>query len=58
MVLRFAARILWGTSKFTVKHVVIPLAYTAIMAAAISAVADKIRKSSPNSVEPVIRPER
>lgn len=57
MVLRLAAKVLWGTSKFTVKHVVIPLAYTAMWAAIISAAADKIREKNPDHVEPMIRPE-
>lgn len=48
-------KLAWGTTKFTVKHVVIPLAYTAVMAAIISAAADKIREATPQ-VEPVIEP--
>lgn len=62
MVLRLVGRLAWGTSKFAVKHVVIPLAYTAVMAAAISAAADKIREKSAEidaaeGTEPTIRPE-
>jgi hypothetical protein len=56
MVLRLASKLLWGTTKFTVKYVVVPLAYTAVMAALISTAADKIREKTDN-IQPVIRPE-
>ncbi len=55
MVLRLAAKLAWGTTKFTVKYVVVPLAYTAVMATVISAAADKIREHTPE-VEPAIKP--
>lgn len=62
MVLRFVGRLAWGTSKFALKHVVIPLVYTAAMAAAISAAAEKIREKTAEieaaeGTEPTIRPE-
>lgn len=58
---KFAAKVTWKTGKFTVKHVVIPLAYTAAWAAAISWAADKMREGQPAAngrVEPVIKPQR
>lgn len=55
--LKFATKTAWKTSKFAVKHVIVPLAYTAAWAAAISWAADKIREDKP-TIEPVITPER
>ncbi len=58
---KFALKTTYKTTKFTVKHVVVPLAYTAAWAAAISWAADKVREGTPTAngtVEPVIRPER
>ncbi len=58
---KFAFKTTWKTGKFAVKHVVVPLAYTAAWAAAISWAADKIREDQPaanGKVEPVIKPER
>ncbi len=58
---KFAVKTTWKTGKFAVKHVVIPIAYTAAWAAAISWAADKIREDKPHAngrVEPVIKPQR
>lgn len=58
---KFAVKTTWKTSKFAVRRVVIPLAYTAAMAAAISWAADKIREGTPEAngkVDAVIRPQR
>ncbi len=56
MVVRLAAKLAIGTTKFTIRHVIVPLAYAAILGAAISAAAEKIREATPKA-EAVIQPE-
>jgi hypothetical protein len=60
-ILKLASKATWKTGKFAVKRVVLPLAYTAAWAAAISWAADKLREDTPRAhgkVDPVIKPER
>ncbi len=60
MLFRLLGRLLWGTTKITVKYVVIPVAYTAALAATANYLADKVREDTPDAngrVDPVIRPE-
>lgn len=60
MLFRLLSRLVWGTTKFTVKHVVVPVVYTAALAAAATYIADKLREDTPDldgHVDPVIRPE-
>lgn len=59
--LMFTTKLTWKTGKFAVKHVVIPLAYTAAWAAVITYAADKIREGTPaanGKVDTVIKAQR
>jgi hypothetical protein len=47
MLLRLLGRLVWGTTKFTVKHVVVPIAISVAAAAAIAAVSERIRDGTP-----------
>lgn len=59
MVLRFAAKVLWGTSKIMVKHIVIPIAITAATAVVLDELTKKVRADkAPNGRINVIRPGR
>lgn len=57
MLFRLLGRLVWGTTKFAVKHVVIPIAISAAAAAAVTALADRIREGTlpPNGhVSPIV----
>lgn len=57
---RFATKLAWKTTKFTVKHVVVPIAISAMAAVVINDLAERIREGSPEPsghVDAVIRPE-
>ncbi len=57
---RFAAKVAWKTSKFTVKHVVVPIALSAATAVVLNEVAERIRAGAPEPnghVDAVIKPE-
>lgn len=59
--LMFTTKLTWKTGKFAVKHVVVPLAYTAAWAAVLSYAADKLREGKPvanGKVGAVIKPQR
>lgn len=62
MIARLAGKALWGTTKATVKYVVVPIAYTAALAYMMEKAADQIREHTPDPnghsgpVEPHIRP--
>jgi hypothetical protein len=61
MLLRLFAKLLWGTTKLTVKYVIVPIAISAAVAAAAGALAERVRDATPHTdgrVDPVIRPER
>lgn len=47
MIIRLLVRAVWGTTKFTVKHVVVPIAMSAAVAAAATALAEKLREDAP-----------
>ncbi|MGB1698030.1 MAG: hypothetical protein ACPHK8_06490 [Thermoplasmatota archaeon] len=57
--LRFIGTVLLGTAKFGIRHVLVPIAISAATAAVATALAEKIRESTPEAPghEPVITPE-
>lgn len=60
MIVRFLFKAVWFTTKFAVKHVVIPVAISVATAAVLGELADRMRQANaqPNGrLEPVIRPE-
>ncbi len=58
MIARLVGKVLFGATKFTVKYVVIPIAYTAALAYAMDRATERIRDSTKelDEVEPEIRP--
>lgn len=52
--LRFIGVVAIGTAKFGIKHILVPIAISAVTAAVATALADKIREQTPT---PVIVPE-
>lgn len=59
MLLRLLGKLLWGTTKLSLKYVVVPLAISAAVGAAAGALAESIRDGSPEPngrVEPTIKP--
>lgn len=68
MLARLTGKLLWGTAKFTVKHVVVPIAITAATAIVLDEISKRLREgghggkagnaASKKGPEPVIRPER
>ena len=57
---RFATKVAWKTSKFAVKHVVVPIAISAATAVVLNELAERIRAGAPapnGKVDAVIRPE-
>ena len=41
-------RIIWGLGKFTVKHVLVPIAITAVTAVVLQKLADRVAPKEPN----------
>jgi hypothetical protein len=52
--LRLAGRVAFGTAKFGVKHILIPIVISAATAAVATALSEKIREQTP---KPLIVPE-
>ena len=46
MLVRLAGKLLWGTTKFTVKHIVVPIVTTMIIAAVATELADRMRANT------------
>ncbi len=59
MIIGFLFKAAWFTSKFAIKHVVIPVAISVATAAVLGELADRMREANhPNGqVSPVIKPE-
>lgn len=58
--IRFTTKLAYKTSKFAVKHVVIPIAISAATAVVLNELAERIRAGAPEPnghVDAVIRPE-
>lgn len=61
MLVRLAFKTAWTAGKLTVKYVVIPVAYTAALAAVASYAAERIREGTPDpngKVDTVIKAKR
>ncbi len=56
MIARLAGKAVFGATKFAVKYVVIPIAYTAALAYLMDQATERIRENTPDDVEAPIRP--
>jgi hypothetical protein len=43
-------RLVWGIGKFTVKHVLVPIAITAVVAVVLENLADRVSPKEPNGL--------
>ncbi len=65
MLLRIAGKLAWGTTKFTVKHIVVPIAITAATAVVLDEISTRLRGDEKtkqtelphNGLDPMITPE-
>lgn len=44
-------RLMWGLGKFTVKHIVVPIAITAATAIVLEKLAERVAPSEPNGLD-------